>query len=276
MKTLLILAALCLIFAPSANSQWLGYRTPGVPRTKDGHVDLNARVPRTRDGLPDLTGVWHVQTESEEEKRKQLPQISDSIQKTQLLGMEVSTVSKYVIDVLVDYKPGEITLTDPGKAAQQVRSKKHNDCLPVGMPKAVLGSFVFKFVKVPGLILMMLEEDSMTRQIYTDGRKLPSDPDPSWQGYSVGHWERDTLVVDTVGFNGKTLLDGSHPISPGMHLTERFTRRDVGHLDHQLTFEDPRYYNKPITIKVTHLLQPDSDILEYVCAENESDLAHMP
>ncbi|MGA6981447.1 MAG: hypothetical protein WBZ11_07855 [Candidatus Sulfotelmatobacter sp.] len=262
------------LLASTAAAQWLNYPTPGLRRTKDGKPDLTAKTPRTRDGKPDLSGVWHVQGESDSEKRRIFGNVVD---RPVGAGMEFSTVSKYLINIVVDYKPGEIVLTPAAQAALRARpaSAKRNDCLPVGMPEAVLGSEVHKIVQTPGLILMMLEADSLTRQIYTDGRKLPTDPAPSWLGYSVGHWEKNTLVVETIGFNGKTFLDGGHPISDRMHMTERYLRRDAGHMYVEMTFDDPQFYNKPFTAKVTHLLQPDTDILEYVCAENEKDRVHM-
>ena len=135
---------------------------------------------------------------------------------------------------------------------------------------------VHKFVQTPGLIVIMLELDSAVRQIYTDGRTHPVDPNPSWLGYSVGKWEGDTLVVNTVGFNDKTWLDATgHPHSEAMRLVERYRRRDFGHLDLEITIDDPVMYTKSFTIKVTHLLQADSDILEYFCNENEKDRVHM-
>jgi hypothetical protein len=136
---------------------------------------------------------------------------------------------------------------------------------------------VHKNVQTPGLILVTHELDGIPRQIYTDGRKLPADPAPSWLGYSTGRWDGDTLIVETVGVNDKVWLDTrGHPRSEAMRTTERYTRRDVGHLDVAITFDDPQTYNKPFTVRFTHLLQADTDILEYVCPENERDRAHMP
>ena len=126
-------------------------------------------------------------------------------------------------------------------------------------------SEVTKIVQTPGLTLIMHELDNATRQIYTDGRPHPVDPNPSWLGYSTGRWEKDTLVVETIGFNGKAPLDIiGHPRSESMRITERYQRRDVGHLDVAITFDDPVNYTRPFTINVTHLLQPDTDILEYL------------
>ncbi len=150
-------------------------------------------------------------------------------------------------------------------------------CLPQGLPRADILSYApFKIIQTPGLIAMLYEIDNTHRQIYTDGRKLPVDPQPSWSGYSVGRWEGDTLVVDVAGFNDKSWLDLlGHPHSEDLRIQERFHRRDFGHMDLTVTVEDPKMYTQPITIKVTELLLPDSDILESICNENEKDRVHL-
>jgi hypothetical protein len=123
---------------------------------------------------------------------------------------------------------------------------------------------------------ILYEADNTFRQVYTDGRKLPADPQPAWLGYSIGKWEGDTLVVDSAGFNDRSWLDAfGHPHSEALRIQERFHRRDFGHMDLQLSIDDPKMYTRPFTIKVTEVLVPDSDILEYVC-EKETDRAHLP
>jgi hypothetical protein len=269
-----ILAAVQL---PSA--QWLNYPTPGIPRLPNGKPDLAARAPRTRDGKPDLSGVWHVYAEPLEEKKRLF---GPGVGVVSVPGMEPDTVSKYGINILLDFKPGEISMTTEGQAVFDRHRKDESGlptthCMPLGTPLATLLSEVQKIVQTPGLILVMHELDGMPRQIYTDGRKLPANPSPTWLGSSVGRWEGDTLVVETTGLNDRVWLDISgHPRSEAMHMTERYRRRDVGHLDVAITFDDPKIYNKPFTVNVTHLLQADTDILEYVCNENEKDRAHMP
>ena len=122
---------------------------------------------------------------------------------------------------------------------------------------------------------MMYEADNSRRQVYTDGRPLPVDPQPSWQGYSIAKWEGDTLIAETAGFNDKTWLDiFGHPHSEALRIRERFHRRDFGHMEMQITIEDPKTFTKPFTIKVNQLLLPDTDIIETVCAENERDRVH--
>jgi hypothetical protein len=150
-------------------------------------------------------------------------------------------------------------------------------CVPQGIPRGDLDNYLpFKIIQAPGVIAVLYEESYAYRQIYTDGRKLPVDPQPSWMGYSVGHWEGDALVVDANGFNDEGWLDAmGHPQSEELRIRERFHRRDFGHLDIELTIDDPRMYTKPFTVKATEVLIPDSDVLEYVCTENEKDRAHL-
>lgn len=274
-KQFLLLA----ILGSSAYGQWVNYPTPGTPRTRDGKPNLMAPAPKASNGKPDLSGVWHVQpTPLVEQKRL----FGEDVDKVTVPGMEIDTISKYAINILADFKPEEVDLLPEAQAEFKRRRGQVGDhsplagCLPGGIPLATMLSEVHKIVQTPGLILIMHELDSLTRQIYTDGRKLPADPSPSWLGYSVGKWDGDTLVVDTVGFNDKSWLDAmGHPRSEAMHLQERYRRRDFGHLDVAITVDDPKTYTKPFTIKITHLLQADSDILEYVCGENEKDRAHM-
>ena len=148
-------------------------------------------------------------------------------------------------------------------------------CLPMGIPAATFISVPFKIIHTPGLMAMLYEVDSTHRQIYTDGRKLPGELQPAWLGYSVGKWEGDTLVVDTAGFNDLGWLDAfGHPQSEALRVQERFRRRDFGHLDYQITFDDPKMYSKPFTVKIPHELLEDADVFENYC-ENEKDLAHL-
>jgi hypothetical protein len=273
---------LCILFvllASNASAQWLNYPTPGTPRTHDGKPNLAAPSPRASNGQPDLSGVWHVEpTPLEEMKRLFGPEVG----KVTVPGMEPDTVSKYAFNILLDFKPEDAPMRPEAMALFLERARgmgrdlPATRCLPLGIPLSTMVSEVSKIVQTPGLILIMLETDSATRQIYMDGRPHPKDPHPSWLGYSVGKWEGDTLVVDTIGFNDKTWLDAlGHPHSEEMRIVERYRRRDFGHMDVETTIEDPKMYTKPFTIKVTHQLQPDTDILEYFCNENEKDRAHL-
>ena len=262
-----------------AQAQWLNYPTPGSPRTKDGKPNLTARAPRTRDGKPDLSGVWHVQATTREEWKKILGDGLEAEDRTSVPGMEIETVSKYGFDVFFGLKPEDVPIRPEGLAIQRQHEADRlpsERCLPLGFPLVTLLSEVHKIVQAPGITMMLIEGDNTYRQIYTDGRRLPADPQPAWYGYSVGKWEGDTFVVETNGLNGKAWIDASgHGRSEAMRMTERYRRRDYGHLDVEITFDDPKLYTRPFSVKVTHLLQADTDILENNCADNEKDRVHM-
>jgi hypothetical protein len=267
------MSAILVLCGVALHGQWLNYPDSRIPRLPDGKPNLAAASPRAWDGKPDLSGVWHPETLSREEMQRLLN--DNTLGNIAPLGMEPETTSLYARDIAYNSKPGEVVLTPEGQA--RVREYQTNNprlterCLPLGMPRAVMLSEVEKIIQAPGEIVILHELDGgMARQVYTDGRPLPNDPVPSWQGYSIGRWEGDSLIVETIGFNGKSPLDGGrHPRSEAMKITERMHRRDVAHLDVETTFDDPKYYVKPFTVKITYLLQPDTDILEYVCNENE-------
>jgi len=241
--------ALLLFSAAPLHAQWLDYRTPGIPRQPDGKPNLSAPAPRTSDGKPDLTGIWTM------------------------------NAGPYTSNIVADLKPGDIP---PWVDAlyKQRREDLGKDspvtgCLPEGPVLNLNPVAMLRIVQTPRLIAM-LAEDLTYRQIFMDGRTLPKDPNPSFMGYSVGHWEGDTLVVETIGFNERTWLDfGGHPHSEGLRVTERIRRRDFGHLDIDETLEDSKIYGKPWTIAIHANLIADTEMLEFVCAENEKDRAHL-
>jgi hypothetical protein len=264
------------ILASCVQAQWLNYPTPGTPRTRDGKPNLMAPSPRTKDGKPDLSGTWsHDQTPLAEMQRL----FGANVSLGDVPGMEIETVSKYAINLLADFKPEEAPIRP--KAMDILRQRMPTDfppthCLPTGIPFGALVSEPIKIVQAPRLTVIMFEGED-PRQIYTDGRELPKEfAQPAWLGYSAGKWDRDAFVVETAGFNDKSWLDGiGHPHSEALRVLERYRRRDFGHLDVEMTFDDPQMYTKPFTIKVSYHLLADADIFEYICNENEKDLAHM-
>ncbi len=232
-------------------AQWFHRPTPGIPRTKDGKPDLSAPAPRLADGKPDLGGVWLVP------------------------GL------KYLINIAADLKevPFQPWAEAEYKRRMETRGKDdpNNFCLPSGIPEKDAVTSPWKIVQTPGLILILYESRTIYRQIFMDGRPLPEDPNPTWQGYSVGHWDGDTLVVDTVGpffATPRMLLDTrGHPVSEDLHVVERFHRIDATHLGYEVTVEDPKMYTKPFTNVRTWVLMPKSEeILEYVCTENNKEV----
>ena len=260
-----------------APAQWLNHRDPRIPRTKDGKPNLSAPAPRAANGKPDLSGIWL----TDRTPRPEMERLFRGFGAFAVPGDDPLEFNKYFLNIMSDFKPEDDPLRPEFAPLMKQRARAQRDtpttlCLPLGIPWADAFPGTRKIVQTPGLTLVIYEGEP-TRQIFTDGRKHPSDPDPSWLGYSVGNWEKDTLVVDTVGFNDRTWLDAfGHPHSESLHVVERIQRRDFGHLDLQVTFEDSKMYTKPVTVKYSQTLLPDTDLLEYVCTENEKSRAHLP
>jgi hypothetical protein len=262
--------------AVSANAQWLNQPDKGIPRLPDGKPNLSAPAPRAPNGKPDLSGVWEAQAVVPGEVRRVIrdPNQVDP-------AVDLDTASKYFMNIFADYKAGEEPMRPEARAILGPRMQamgKGNpstQCLPAGIPFAMLIT-PFKMVQTPTEIVVLHEDNNPPRQIYTDGRKLPADPDPSWMGYSVGQWQADTLVVDTIGFNDKTWLDAlGHPHTESMRLVERYRRINVGRMEVEVTVDDPKMYTGPFSVKFPLRLLPDTDVFESVCAENEKDRPHL-
>ena len=257
--------------------------TPGTPRTADGKPNLTALAPRGPGGKPDLSGVWMHETTSIAEIRRLFGDRFDADITLAPPGMEIGTQHKYAFDILLDSKPEDAMLRPEGARILREHRSIAGTADPaavctgvIGIPLAGLLSEPIKIVQAPRLTLILYEVQNLRRQIYTDGRELPKEVNlPAYLGYSAGHWDHDTLVVETAGFNDKTTLDaGGHPHGEALHITERFHRRDFGNLDVEMTFDDPQMYTKPFTIKIPHHLLADADIFEDFC-ENEKDRAHL-
>jgi hypothetical protein len=271
------------LLAAGADSQWLNYPTPGTPRTPDGKANLTAPAPRALDGHPDLSGAWHVHPTSVEEFKRILGAAAvERADNGRILGMELDTISKYATNILVDFKPDEVSMRPAAaeifrRRASGVEQDPGGQCLPIGIPGAGLVSEAVKFVQSPRELVIFYESDGTHRQIYTDGRELPKEfEQPAWLGYSAGKWDGDTLVIQSAGFNDRGWLDlGGHPHSESLRMTERFRRRDFGHLDVEMTFDDPVMYTRPFSIHFSYDSLPDSDVFETICNENEKDHAHM-
>jgi len=250
-------------------AQWVDGFGAHVPRTEDGRPDLTAPAPRVN-GRPDLSGFWAAERTSDSEFRSVLGPSFATLQ------VDYDTITKHMIDIFWGIKPADEPLRP--EAVAILKQRRNIDfttsrCLPGGLPAALFIQS-FKIVQAPDEIVMITEDGGPTRQIHMDGRDFPKDPLPAWMGYSIGKWDRDTLAVDTTGFNENSWLDAfGHPRSETMHIRERYRRIDVGHMDLEITIDDPKYYTRPHTIQTRLNLQP-GEIFEYVCAENEKDRGH--
>jgi hypothetical protein len=238
-----------LMAAVIASAQWVDYPTPGVPRLADGKPNLTAAAPKTPDGKPDLSGLW-------------------------------TTKPGYTGNLARDLKPGEVSFqpwaSEVYKHRQQTQGKDDPQayCVLSGVPREHVVPYPFKILNSQGMIVILYEALHSYRQIFMDGRKLPKDPNPTWMGYSVGHWEGDTLVVDVTGFNDKTWLGPVGTFhSEALHVTERYTRINKDRINYDVTMEDPNVFTKPWTIHSSMMLREGTRLYEYPCAENNLDPA---
>lgn len=245
------LAALLAIASMPSLAQWHGYPTPGIPRTADGRPDLTAPLPRTAEGVPDLSGIW--------------------------------LANRALFDLRGLVKDGEDIPFQPWarelyneRLANNQKEDPGARCLPTGLPVRATLATPMKFVQIPGLTLILYETRTMFRQIFTDGRPLPEVDWPSWQGYSIGHWDDDTFVIETMGTNGRAWLDQPGlPATDALRMTERFTRTDFGHMHMEFVIDDPKAYTRPWTIVSDFTLQADTELLEFICEDNNIAAEHI-
>lgn len=269
---------LCAVAVVSGHAQWINHPAAGIPRTKDGKPDLSATVPRAANGKPDLSGVWTTDSTPPEEMDRLFPGIGTF----SVPGDDPRFFSKFFINVFADFKPEEIPIRPEAlqvwkqRMADEGKDNPTSKCLPAGIPMGDLLPIPRQFIQLRDSLVVLNEGANPHRIVYTDGRKHPVDPIPTWLGYSVGTWDGDALVVDTRGFNDRTWLDASgHPRTESMHIIERLRRRDFGHMEVELTIDDPGAYTKPFSFRYSQTLRPDVVLLESVCAENERDRARL-
>jgi hypothetical protein len=216
----------------------LGQSTPQVSKP----------VPRTADGKPDLNGLW---------------------------GPDRT----FIYDITSTLKKGETLPLQPW--AEQLTKKRMSkddpeaNCLPAGVPR--MAPYPWKIVQQPKLIVFLFEGNIHSyRQIFLDGRGHPDNLDPTWYGHSIGHWEGDTLVVDSIGFNDRFWFDfAGHPHTEKLHITERYRRPNYNTLEFEVVIDDPGAYTKPFTMYGHSPLMEGSEIMEYICNENNQDVSHI-
>jgi len=257
--------AILLAVPVMLSAQWLKYPTAGVPKTPSGVPNLGAPTPRTADGKPDFSGIWE----------------ADNTGPCPAGGCPDMPSSREFTNIGARL-PGGLPYQ---RWAAELRNKRMADngkddpvshCQPAGALRLLTYPPYRKIVQVPGLMVILSERDVTFRQIFTDGRALPKDPNPSFTGYSSGHWEGDTLVVQTVGFRDGMWLDRSgSPMTDAAIMTERFRRVNYGNLEIEITMDDPKAYTAPWTVKLNQFIVLNTELLEYFCQENEKDQAHL-
>jgi hypothetical protein len=252
MKPILATSLFCMVCA-TLSAQWVHVPPASIPRTADGKPNLSAPAPRLADGHPDLSGVWNPNP-------------------------------RFLRDIAADLKAENVPLQPWAKALFEQRAdgskageEPDANCLPQGVPKIDTAPAPWKIVQTPKLIVVVYEAFNLWRQVFLDGRDFAPDMNPTWLGYSIGKWDGDALVVESRGFNGKAWLDQlGRPSTDALHVSERFRRKDFGHLDIQVTIDDSKAYTKPWTVTYSATLLPEGELIEFICNENNLDIPHLP
>jgi hypothetical protein len=269
-------SALLALF-PGPSAQWPPYPTAGVPKTPDGKPNLVAPAPRTADGKPDLSGIWR-------NARGFGPGALAGVggaAGAPLLDGTIPPRANQFWDIGWGLKGG---LPLRPWAAELLKKRMADDgkdnpdahCLPMGLMQLHNHPQPRKIIQTPRVIVMLYEGNAGIRQIFMDGRPLPgNDPQPWWYGYSTGKWDGDTLVVETTGFRDGGWLDiNGSPLTDAAKWTERFRRSNYGNLEIEITVDDPKAYTRPWTVKIDQRLMLDTELIEFVCAENEKSSQH--
>jgi hypothetical protein len=254
---------LVFVLAPAlAGAQWLKYPSPGVPRRADGTPNLTAPAPRTADGKPDFSGVWQLEPGGPDDTPLDYPAAPEFLN----IGAKLPGG--------LPYQPWAADLVKARRATLGLDDPVAH-CRPAGAVRLLTFPPYRKFLQLPGLFVILSERDVTFQQVFMDGRTLPTDPTPTPNGYSIGRWDGDALVVETNGLRDGTWLDriGS-PQTEAAHITERFRRVDVGHLLIDLTVDDSKAYTRPWTVTLAQRLVVDTDLLDYHCSDNERDSSH--
>ena len=292
---LVALAALPLELA----AQWPSYHTANVPRTPDGKPILDGPTPKTLDGKPDLSGLWEYRglgnpgggrggrgnagaapasTPPAPPPPTPPPPVPGA---STGLGPRPRGPNQFFN--IGSTVPGGLPFTPWAEELRKQRASENNKdnpdahCLPLGLMQLHTHPQPRKIIQTPGVIVILYEAQGGIRQIFTDGRALPKpDAQPWWFGYSIGHWEGDTLVVETTGFRDDVWLDveGS-PLTNTGKMTERFRRPNYGSLEMAITVEDPKAYTKPWTVNITQRIYPDEELIEFICNENDRSGPHL-
>jgi hypothetical protein len=248
MRIRLPLAMMMLMCSP-AFAQWTKVPPTSIPRTPDGKPNLAAPAPRLSDGKPDLSGIWNAP------------------------AGYIRNIAKDLKEE-VPFQPWAKAVYDERASGAHWKDDPDANCLPQGVPKVLFAPAPWRIVQTPGVIFFVHEAFNLWWQVFLDGREYVPHADnaPTWHGYSTGKWDGDTLVVDSRGFNGKVWLDQlGKPSTEALAVTMRFRRKDFGHMDIQITIDDPKAYTKPWSVAVEAQLLPNTELMEFICLENEKD-----
>ncbi len=256
--------AAVLLAAVPAMAQWLNYPTAGVPRASDGRPNLAAPPPRMADGRPDFSGMWQAAD----------PLPCNDVTRV-CTDLPITTQFSNFADGLAGGLPYSQWARDA--MAQRAGHDPYTHCITPGGPRMHLLPTMKKIVQTPRLLVILDEYNASYRQIFTDGRPLPEDPQPAWNGYSSAHWEGGQLVAETIGFRDDQWLDArGNPLTNSAKVTERFRRPNFGTLEIEVTVNDPKAYTRPWTVLIRQTAVLDTEMLDAICLENERDVPHLP
>ena len=270
-RVLLGSVLIAIVSVPAVSiGQWLRYPTADVPRNADGTPNLTAAAPRLPDGKPDFSGLWHVAIRNP--CNAALNRFSGC---TEIGGSPLARDLGVNLPGGLPYQPWAAEIVKQ-RAADDSRDDPHVRCLPDNPPRHWGLPHLNKIVHTPKLLVVLYEVNAMYRQIFTDGRPLPEDPTPGWNGYSTARWEGDTLVVQTIGFRDSLWIDlhGS-PMSDAAKMTERLRRPNYGTLEVEITVDDPKVYTRPWTVRMDQVIELDTDLIDEFCLENEKSYERM-
>jgi len=261
--------ALLLCLSISAPAQWVRLNMKGIPRNPDGTPNRTAPAPKTADGKPDFSGMWIPRDElpcNEKERGVQCTELKLTPQVINIAtGLKEGLPYQPWAADLVKKRAKELGVNDP-----------HTHCMPPNYPRAWAFPETQKILQVPGMVVVLNEFNASYRQIFLDGRGFPDDMTPAWSGYSIAHWEGDTLVVDSRGFRDDNWLDTSgNPMTDAARVTERIRRPNFGSLDVEITINDPKAYTQPWTVVVHEKALLDTEMIDFMCMENNKDIPHM-
>ena len=249
-----------------AEAQWMNLPTNGLPHKADGKVDLSAPAPKMADGHPDFSGFW---TSDEIDPRNATTPVNDANPSRRMINLGVELKGG------LPYQPWLADLVKQRRASN-AKDDPHVRCMPLNFLRAYGMPHLLKFVHSPGLFLTLNEWNAGYRQIFTDGRAWPVDPNPSWQGYSVGKWQDDALIVETTGFRDDLWIDwNGSVITSAAKVREEFRRPDLGHIEIRVTVDDPKAYTAPWTVLIKERLILQTELIDEICLENERSLEHM-
>jgi len=285
----LAITLLGMVLASShLSAQWIKHPTAGVPRKADGTVNMSAPTPRLADGKPDLSGIWMTG-----EANRPTGNLSSPAEQAAAAGRQSTQLaetpgdptairaSRQMANIGVDlpgglpYQPWLVPIVKE-RTTNMAVDDPHIRCFPDNFIRAYGLPHLLKFIHTPNLLVVLNEMNAGYRQIFTDARPLPKNPNPTWQGYSSAKWSGDTLVIDTNGLRDDTWIDwNGSVVTESAKVREEIRRINFGNLEVKITVDDPKAYTKPWTVTLNQRIVVDTDLIDEICLENEQFVNHL-